>query len=88
MISVSFHGCAQSLPPINSMLKVAETIMFRRLSRHEIERGEQKMDSRGGPAEADLSGDRGNWRLPSLQGSAERWSPGCVNAAGKAGQEW
>ena len=23
-----------------------------------------------------------------LQGSAERWAPGCVNAAGKARQKW
>ena len=23
-----------------------------------------------------------------LQGSAKRWSPGCVNAAGKARQKW
>ena len=24
----------------------------------------------------------------ALQGSAKRWSPGCVNAAGKARQKW
>ena len=32
-----------------------------------------------------------NWQLPyafpDLQGSAKRWSPGCVNAAGKAWQK-
>ena len=26
--------------------------------------------------------------LACLQGSAKRWSPGCVNAAGKARQKW
>ena len=25
---------------------------------------------------------------PNLQGSAKRWSPGCVNDAGKARQKW
>ena len=25
---------------------------------------------------------------PTLQGSAKRWAPGCVNAAGKAKQKW
>ena len=49
-----------SLPPINSMLKVAETIMFRRLSRHEIERGIGEGDKKWfrvevRPTEADLS---------------------------------
>ena len=47
-------------PPINSMLKVAETIMFRRLSRHEIERGIGEGDKKWfrvevRPTEADLS---------------------------------
>ena len=30
----------------------------------------------------------GLWNRRSVQGSAERWSPGCVKAAGKARQEW
>ena len=32
--------------------------------------------------------EEGVFKIIRLQGSSKRWSPGCVNAAGKARQKW
>ena len=40
----------------------------------------------GGRERSELRGGLGLFRPPPLQGSAKKWIPGCVKAAGKAGR--
>ena len=48
---------------------------------------EEIFDTAKGPKRTDTAFDAMGFQ-GTLQGSAKRWAPGCVNAAGKARQKW